>query len=97
MSNQTVECDERTVAVTQNSYRWGFLLLTFGLLVDIAYRGLAARQQSWDLLALVVGAALVTTGYQAAHRILGRRWLFVMAIALAVGALVSFVVRRLLH
>ncbi len=97
MSNRSVECDERTVAVTQNSYRWGFLLLTFGLLADIAYRGLAAKQQSWDLLALVVGAALVTTGYQAAHGILGRRWLLVMAIALVIGAVVSFVLTTLLH
>jgi hypothetical protein len=49
---QTVERDERTVAVENASYRWAYSLLTYALLVDVMYRSLVRRQR------FVLGSAL---------------------------------------
>ena len=74
MNNQSVTRDERTLSVENSSYRWAYLLLSFGLLGIVAYRGLLWRESNWDLLGLVILGGLVTTFYQGAHRILSRRW-----------------------
>jgi len=54
MNNQSVTRDERTAAVENTSYRIAYLVMSFGLLVCIAYRGFVLQQSSWDLLALVI-------------------------------------------
>src|ERR1700693_3054496 len=61
---QSVERDERTVAVENASYRWAYLLLTYALLVDVIYRSLIRHEATWDLLALVVVGGAVCTVYQ---------------------------------
>lgn len=84
-----VERDERTQAVENASYRWAFLILCFGLLVDVAYRGFVRGEASWDLLALVIGAGGLGTLYQVAHRTLGRGWAGTVLLTAAVGAAVA--------
>lgn len=85
MKGQSVSRDERTVVVENASYRWAYLVLSFGLLASVAYRGLVLRESNWDLLALVVLGGLVTTFYQGAQKVLSRRWALV-AVATAVAA-----------
>jgi len=70
----SVQRDERTVAVENASYRWGLILLTYALLIDVAYRGLVRQEAAWDLLALVIASAGACTAYQARERILARGW-----------------------
>lgn len=97
MMSHTLERDERTIAVENASYRWGYLFMTFALLVSVAYRAFALKQTSWDLLAIVVIGGLVTTAYQRNQRILTTRWarrtLFAMALAVVVAAVVALSVR----
>ena len=83
--------DERSIAVENSSYRWGYLLLSFGLLAVVAYRSLIWRQSSWDLLALVVLGGVVTTLYQWTHKILSRHWVFVTIVAVVLAAVVAVV------
>jgi len=81
--------DERTTSVENASYRWAYLALSFGLLLDTAYRALVRQEAGWDLLALVLLGGLVTTLYQAANKILTRRWAlmgFAVALVAAVVA-----------
>ena len=88
-----IESDERTVAVTNASYRWGYLFLSFGILLSVAYRSFRHGQSSWDLLALVLASGALTTVYQRAHRILSARSarlaLFVVALGLVAAAMIS--------
>ncbi len=74
MNSHTTLRDERTITVENASYRWGYLVLSFGLLLDVAYRGLVRQEASWDLLGLVLLGGLVTTWYQGSRSILGHRW-----------------------
>ena len=87
-----VDRDERTVAVEQASYHWAYLLLTFALLVDVAVRSFVYKESSWDLLGLVVAGGVVTTAYQASHRVLTRRWAWTALLAAVVAAVVAAVI-----
>lgn len=68
MSATSVQRDERTAAVENASYRWGYLVMSFGVLVLVMYRSFARDESNWDLLALVVGGGIVTSVYQGANR-----------------------------
>ena len=96
MNNESVVRDERTMTVENVSYRWAFQLLSFGLLLDVAYRGLVRNESSWDLLALVIVTGMAATLYQAANKVLSRRWvLSAVVTAVAAAAIAAAIV--LLH
>lgn len=82
----TVFRDERTTSVENASFRWGYLALSFGLLAAVAYRGLARGENSWDLLALVIGGGVVTAAYQGANRVLTRQWFTLCAVTILAAA-----------
>jgi hypothetical protein len=81
--------DERTIAVENASYRWGYLLLAFGILVAVAYRSLLRDESNFDLLALVILSGLVTTVYQGAYQVLSRRWLLIVLTPVLLAGLVA--------
>lgn len=83
--------DERTVAVENASYRWGYLLLAFGILLSTAYRAFARNESSWDLLALVILSGVVTTALQWRGRTLSRRSALFAAIALGAALVIAVV------
>lgn len=95
MSEPVVERDERTLTVENASYRWAYLVLSYGLLLSTAYRSLVLGQSAWDLLGLVVVGGAVAALYQGAHRVLSRTWVLtslgavLLALVLA-GAIVLF-------
>ena len=88
MSAATISRDERTVAIEHASYRWGYLLLAFGLLASTIFRAFARHESSWDLLGLVVLSGLVTTAFQGRQRTLTRRSASVATLAIT-GALIA--------
>jgi hypothetical protein len=85
--------DERTDAVENTSYKYAYLMLSYGLLMAVAYRSFVLEQQSWDLLALVLLGGVVTTAFQGAGRVLTRRWgvlsATVVVIAIVLSALLA--------
>ena len=89
MSATNVHRDERTVATENASYRWGYIVLAFGLLAVTAYRGFVRDEASWDLLALVIIAGIVITTFQGARDILNRRWAMVSMAATVIAAIVA--------
>ena len=92
MKDQSIIRDERTIAVENSSYRWAYLLLSFGLLTVVAYRSFLWRESSWDLMALVILGGLVTTLYQWSQRVLSRRWLFMAITTGIVAAVIAAVI-----
>jgi hypothetical protein len=95
--NRGLSRDERELGVDQAADRLSYLVLAFGLLIAVAYRGFANDESAWDLLGLVVLSGLVGVAYRARERVVSRRWMAAMivtgAIALAVAAIVVVVTR----
>jgi hypothetical protein len=86
-----VHRDERTVAVENASYRWAYVIQSFGILAAVAYRSFALDEAAWDLLFLVVVAGATGTAYQAFHRTLTRPWLVTVILTAAIAAGVAAV------
>ena len=78
-----VQHDERTVAVENTGYKWAYILITFALLVDVAYRGMVRQEAAWDLLALVIVGGFVCQIYQARQKTVNG-WLAVVMVCSAV-------------
>lgn len=88
MNNQIVSRDERTTVVENAGYRIAYLIMSFGLLLCIAYRGFVVQQSSWDLLVLVVLGGVVASTYQGINRALyGRRLIAIAASIVLAGVL----------
>jgi uncharacterized membrane protein HdeD (DUF308 family) len=96
MNNQPVLRDERTITIEHSSYRWGYFVITYGLLLIIGLRAFIYKESNWDLMALVILSGLITTAYQALHKILSRRWAYLFSVTLIVAAVVAVVIGFLL-
>ncbi len=99
MNRPTVLRDERTEMVENASYRWGYNVLAFGLLIVITYRAFAMGESNWDLFALLILSGLVATVYQYRNQILNAHWarwaiataVISAAVAAAIVAVLAFV------
>ncbi|HEX6250818.1 MAG TPA: hypothetical protein VFZ56_05230 [Gemmatimonadaceae bacterium] len=89
MTANTVDRDERTVAVENASYRAAYLFLSYGLLGITAYRGFVREESAWDLLALVILGGVVAAVYQGRERILTRRWSLTSVAAVVVALVLA--------
>ncbi len=90
-TQQSVERDERTVAVENASYKWACIFVAFALLIDGAYRGVVRNEAAWDLLALAIVPSLACTMYQARQKILGKRWVRDAVLIACVGGVVGLI------
>ena len=93
MNTSFIPRDERTTAVENESFRWGYLFQAYGLLLIVAYRGFVLGEASWDLLVLVVLGGAITALYQARQRVLsGRCALAALVTMLIAGVLAAVLV-----
>jgi len=97
MNNPLVERDERTTAVENAGYRWSYLVLSFGLLVIVAFRSFSFGEQSWDLLGLVLLGGIVNAGYQRMHRVVYTRWVVLSVVTMIAAALLAALTVILRH
>jgi hypothetical protein len=89
MNNQTVSRDERTAVVENASYRIAYLVMSFGLLACVAYRGFVLQQSSWDLLALVILGGATATMYQGTNKVLSRLWIKATVATIIIAGLIA--------
>jgi hypothetical protein len=89
MNNQSISRDERTVVVENASYRIAYLVMSFGLLASVAYRGFVLQQSSWDLLALVILGGATATMYQGTNKVLSRRWIIATVTTIIIAGLIA--------
>ena len=90
-ASRMIERDERTIAVENASYRWGYQFLSFGLLILVAYRSFVYQESSWDLLALVVLGGVLSAAYQGFYKVLSTGWAVSCVLTVAVaGVLAAF-------
>ncbi len=92
---QEVQMDERTAAVVNASYGWGFPFLLFALLIDVMCRGLLRHEAAWDLMALVILSSGLSTIYQARQKILGY-WGWKLSLITCIGGVIGFVIAFIL-
>jgi cell division protein FtsW (lipid II flippase) len=92
MKDQSIFRDERTTSVENASYRWGYMIVTYGLLLLVAIRGFLFQQSNWDLMALVIVSSLVTTAYQGAHHLFTRRWIYLFGATILISGVVAVLV-----
>ena len=89
--------DERETGVDHAADRLSYLVLSFGLLVVVAYRGFVDRQTSWDLLGLVILSGVVGAAYRWRGRVISGRWMLVamasVTLALVAGIALAFMTR----
>ena len=88
MSNM-LALDEREIVIDRAADRLAYIVLAFGLLLDVAYRSLARADASWDLLGLVVLSGLVSLAYRLRFGVRARPVLTVMVVAAVVGFIVA--------
>ena len=91
-TQQSVERDERTVAVENTGYRWAYIFLAFALFIDVVYRGMLRHEAAWDLMVLVIVSSAVCTVYQARQKILGKTWVKEAVLVTCLGAIIGFIV-----
>lgn len=89
MIAQSADRDERTLAVENAGYRWSSYVLSFGLLLLVAYRSFANGESNWDLLALVIVAGAVNAIYQGTRKVLYQRWVVMSAVTFAIAAVLA--------
>ena len=89
--------DEREAAVDRAGDRLAYLVLSYGLLLIVAWRSFGDGAAPFELLALVVVGGVVGAAYRVWHRAFTRESAIVVGmtvlVALIVAALVSLVVR----
>lgn len=97
MISKMVEKDERTTFIENISYKFGYLFITFALLLDVAYRSLKHNQASWDLLAIIIISGVVMSIYQYRQKILGktlmRTFIYTFAVAFII-AIIMVLIRK---
>ena len=91
MKDQPVIRDERSTAVENASYRVAYMVMSYGALAIVTYRGFVLQQSSWDLLALVVLGGAVATIYQGSNKVLSRKWVIATIAALILAAILAVV------
>jgi hypothetical protein len=97
MTMPRVQRDERTIAIENAGYRWSYLVLSFALLLDVAFRSFVRGETSWDLFGLIVLSGSLHAGYQAWKRALFARWFVIVLATLAAAAGVAAVITMLRH
>jgi hypothetical protein len=97
MTSKNIERDERTLIVENASYKVGFQVLAYGLLVLVIIKSYFFNQSSWDLLGLAVFGGFATTAYQAYKKILTRRMVWGLLVLMILSAGVAALVALLLN
>ena len=97
MKDQPVIRDERSTAVENASYRVAYMVMSYGALSIVTYRGFVLQQSSWDLLALVVLGGAVATIYQGSNKVLSRNWVIATIATLILAAILAVVLVLILR
>ena len=91
MLNKKMEKDERTTFIENKSYKYGYNILSFGILIDILYRSIFIRfnQSSWDLFLLLGISGIAVTLYQYKQKIFTGNWKRSLLILIIFAAILS--------
>ncbi|MDP8244687.1 MAG: DUF6442 family protein [Candidatus Hinthialibacter antarcticus] len=92
----TVMHDERTHAVENAGYKWAYIFMSFGMLIDVMIRSFIFEQAAWDLLAFVVLGGAVATFHQYRQNALPQRYAKGAIIVVILSGVIAFIVAAIL-
>lgn len=78
--------DERETHIDESADRLAYLVVSYGLLAIVAYRGLVDHATSWDLLGLVVLGGVAGFAYRLGRRAVSERGMVMLAVTVLVAA-----------
>lgn len=87
--NRLVTRDEREVSVDLMGDRLAAIVLSFGILVIVAWHAFVDNAASWDLLGLLILSGLIGTGYRVGRHAASRQLVSVLAVAAIIAALLA--------
>jgi hypothetical protein len=91
MISKMVEKDERTTFIENISYKFGYMFITFALLLDVAYRSLKLNEASWDLLSIIIISGVIMSIYQYRQKILGKTWMRTFIVTFIIAFIVAII------
>ena len=83
--------DEREVAIDHAADRLAYLVISYGLLLAVAWRSFTRGEAAWDLLALVLLGGIVGGVYRLLNGAVTRAWVVVAAVTAAAALVVAAV------
>lgn len=84
--------DEREHLTDLAADRLGFLVLSFGLLLIVAYRSFVNGVASWELLGLILVSGVVSGAYRLREGVLTRQAVLVLSAVAIIGLVVAAIV-----
>ena len=81
--------DEREDRIDGSADRLAYLVVSYGLLALVAYRGFVDHVTSWDLLGLVVIGGCVGLGFRLRQSAMSRRGIASLAVTVLVAIVVA--------
>ena len=87
-----IDRDEREHSIDLAADRLAFLVVCYGALLLAAYRAFFLRQETWDLLGLVVLGGIVSLAYRLRQRVVTQPWTAVHVATVLIAAAIAFVI-----
>jgi hypothetical protein len=87
--------DERERRIDDAADRLAYLVMSYGLLAIVAYRGLVERAASWDLLGLVILGGIVGAMVRLGRGAVGRQWVAVSVTTVLIAVVLAAVLAAL--
>ena len=69
--------------------RLAYLVVSYGLLISVAYRSFVLGDSSWDLLGIVVLGGIIGAAYRVRQGVVSSRWTLTLLATVAIAILVA--------
>jgi hypothetical protein len=94
MNKPPVVRDERYYVVENASFRIGYMIIAYGVLLLIVFRSIAYHETNWDLFALVIISSFAATIYQIIHKTItiSRKLIYFFIAITLLAAIVSAII-----
>lgn len=86
-----VSRDEREARIDLSADRIAYLVVSYGLLLSVAYRSFVNREAAWDLIGLVVLSGIVGLAYRVREGAVSARWTLMLVAPIAIAFVVACV------
>ena len=83
--------DDRQAQVDLSADRIAYLVVSYGLLVSVAYRSFVNGDANWDLIGLVVLGGIVGVASRVRQGAVSRRWTLMLVATVAIAFVVACV------
>jgi hypothetical protein len=81
--------DKREAPIDHAADRLAYLVVSYGLLLSVAYRSFVLGDPAWDLLALVVLSGIIGVAYRLLKGVVSGRWTVMLLATAGIAIIVS--------